>query len=204
MADIADRFPELRHLPGGRHPKHHLRLLTVAGILLAVAIVVGALLALSGLDGSGGNPTAPAPDPNPARVPVLAVHGSLSYSGSSSGYLAIVEGTNLCPQCPVVPETNDQFSPPVAGFAFFFNVTNLGSVWHTVGGFTISGPSYGGVPIFHVLAVFCCGPSYQESTESVGMVPGSTTGLMVFVAAPEIPGSGLPGYTLNFYAVSSD
>ena len=202
MDDIGDRFPELRHAAGRRHPRRQLRWLTAGGIVLAVAVVAGSLLALSWLNGPGG--TGAPPDPNPGQVPVLGVHASLSYSGSASGYLAIVEGTNLCPHCPVVPETNYQFSPPVAGFAFFLNVTNLGNSYHTVGGFTVSGPSVGGVPIFRLLAVFCCGPGYYESTELVGLTPGSTMALMAFVAADAIPASGWPGYTLTFYAVSPD
>ncbi len=187
-----------------RHPRHRLRVLTLVGVVVAIGAVVGSLLALSYLNGSGGSGGTSPPDPNPAKVPILGVHGSLSYNGSSSGYLAIVEGSNLCAQCPVIPETNYEFTPPVAGFAFFFNVTNLGNVYHTVGGFRIAGPSVGGTSVFRLLAVFCCAPGYQESTEMVGLVPGLTMGLMVFVAAPSIPSSGMPGYTIDFYAVSSD
>lgn len=208
-ADGSVDRPDAGAVPPHRHPahRHHHRspVTTLVLLLIAIGAVAATSFAVLWVYGPGSSPGASSPtNLNPGNVPVLAVRGSLSYSGNSSGYLSIVEGANLCARCPVVPSTNNQFTPPVAGFSFYFNVTNLGSVYHTLGAFSIASPAYGGMPIFRLGAVFCCGPTYQETTESVGLVPGQTMALMVFLEAASIPEAGAPGFTLDFFAVSSD
>ena len=143
------------------------------------------------------------PNPNPGDVPILGVQGQINFTGTNSGYLTLVGGANLCPQCPVVPTEDDRYTPPVAGFWFFLNVSNVGSVYHSVDAFKLVGPSYAGAPIFLIRAVFCCGPSYEEAAESVGFTPGQTIALEVFVQATSISTTGTAGYHLAFYAMSA-
>ena len=170
----------------------------------AVVVIVG-VLAFVALSRPPQTVSTPAyPNPNPGNVPVVAISGAINFTGSSSGYLSLVGGADLCPQCPVVPTEDFQYTPPVAGLALFLNVTNLGSTYHTIESFHLASPSVQGTAIFTIRAVFCCGPGYEETTESVGLTPGQTIGLLVFIQSSAVPSDNPSGYSLALYLSSAD
>ena len=202
--------PHHPHSPHPLEPPRHLhaqrrRRRIILATVAAVLVLVVAIAAVAWLDRSTGSSSAsPYPNPNPGNVPILAVQGQINFTGNASGYLEIDGGSNLCPQCPVVPTEDERYTPPVAGFWFFLNVTNVGSIYHSVTAFKLVSPTYGSAPIFLIRAVFCCGPSYEEAAESVGFTPGQTIGLEVFVQSTSIPSTGPPGYDLDFYLLTAD
>jgi len=201
----ASRRPVHPH-PHYRHgARHWLRGHLVLTAILVAILSVTAVVALAWLERPTATASGPSyPNPNPGNIPVLGVHGQLNFTGSSSDYLTLVGGSNLCPQCPMVPTSDLRYTPPVAGFTFFLNVTNIGSVYHTISAFKLVSPTFAGAPVFLIRAVFCCGPTYAETAETVGFTPGQTIGLMVFVQSEMIPSNGVPGYELDFYIFTSD
>jgi hypothetical protein len=222
MSDGSDpaaaRSAEERRVPPASHPSpgsHHRprhgpfhrgrSRIIVAAVALAVIVLV-AVLVLAWVDRPAGNGStgSPYPNPNPGKIPVVGIHAALNYSGATSDYFEIVEGANLCPQCPIVPSEDFQFTPPVAGFWVFFNVTNLGTAYHTVDQFKLLSPTYNGSPVFTIHAVFCCGPGYEEPASFVGLTPGQTMGLGVLVQAVTVPANGSSGYSLDLYLLTSD
>ena len=187
------------------HPRHWGPRRTLA---VAAAVTLGAIAVIAAVawyEAPAASPSGPSyPNPNPGNVPILGVQGQINFTGSSTDYLTLVGGSDLCPQCPVVPSEDERYTPPVAGAWFFLNVTNLGAVYHTLDAFRLVSPTYGGAPVFLIRAVFCCGPSYGEAAESVGFTPGQTIGLELFVQATSIPATASSGIDLSFYLLSAD
>jgi hypothetical protein len=175
----------------------------LVAVLLAV-VAVSAIAVVAWVELPGSPLGTSLPNLNPGNVPILGVQGQINFTGSSSDYLTLVGGSNLCPLCPVVPTATDRYTPPVVGFWFFLNVSNLGTTYHTIDSFKLVGPTSGNAPIFLVRAVLCCGPSYEEPSQSVGFTPGQTIGLEVFVQATSIPATGTSGYYLSFYMLSAN
>jgi hypothetical protein len=175
----------------------------VAATVALAAIAV--IAAVAWLERPVSSPAGPSyPNPNPGNVPILGVQAQINFTGTSSDYLTLVGGADLCPQCPVVPTEDQRYTPPVAASWFFLNVTNIGAVYHTIDAFKLVSPTYGGAPVFLIRAVFCCGPSYEEAAESIGFTPGQTIALELFVQSTSIPATASSGYHLSFYLLSAD
>lgn len=143
------------------------------------------------------------PNLNPYNEAVQAVLASITYNGNSSGYFAALEGTQLCDRCPVVPHTDDLFSPPFVGFWFYVNVTNSANQWETLTNFTVS--TSGTDPTLFTLEwVVCCYPLYQYLVlaDGAGFTAHQTLGLGVFTEAAQLPDVGPSGFTLDFNVTS--
>jgi len=149
------------------------------------------------------SPPPSGPNLNPYNETISAVLASITYTGSSSGYFAALQGTQICPRCPVIARTESVFSPPFVGFPFYVNVTNGAGQWETLSNFTLS--TGGANPTLFVLAlVVCCYPLYQYLVlaDGVGFVPDQTLGLGGFAEAGELPDVGPAGFTLYFNVTS--
>lgn len=150
--------------------------------------------------GGGGTPPNPGPDPNPQHDRVVAIYASIAYTGAQKDYLEIVEAGNLCPECPIVVPADPAFTPQVAQLAFYFNVTNVDTAYHSFGNFSVSAT----VPsAFHLYGAFCCFPAFNEESEQIGLTPGQTFGLVVYAQADSLAGPAEVDYTLQFSASTS-
>ncbi len=186
-----------------RAPRRRPAYLRVAVPLAAVLVVVGGIVAYSLSVRTAPNGPPPPPDLNPARDRVGAVYAQVDYAGNASGYIALAESGNLCTRCPLVLPTDLNVSPPRAGFFVYFNVTNIGTDYHSIDtvSVNITGPTGGAS--FVVLGSFCCAPGYAEQTDAIGLVPGLTMGLSVYLFATGLPEAVAATYTLELTLLSS-
>jgi hypothetical protein len=179
----------------------------VLAAILSAEIVIGAGIATdwfwfgpaSGSSTSGGGK--PGPNPNPYNETILGVWASINYTDAASGYFTALQGLDICGHCPARPFTDYNFSPPVAGFWFYFNVTNNGSQYETISNFTVA-TSGANPSLFTPGFVACCYPSYELTTAKVGFTPGETFALAGFVHAASIPDVGPSGFVLYFNVTS--
>jgi len=185
------------------------RWLVIGLPFLVTVVVVGSVIAW-GLEtrspstsGTSGGGAPPGPDPNPQHDRIVAVYAKILYTGSQSNYLSITESGNLCGQCPVVVPADYAYSPPVAGFTFFLNLTNPDTAYHTVGNFSVNTTNPSGGSPFKLVFVACCDPAYDEQTDAMGLTPGQTFGVDVFVTAASLQSATEVDYTLQFWATSS-
>lgn len=176
---------------------------------LVTVVVIGAVIywGVHSRSGStststgGGSPSGP--DPNPQHDRIVGVYAKILYSGGSSNYLTIAGSGNLCSQCPVVVPADYAYSPPVAGFTFYLNISNPDTVYHTIGSFSVNTTGPAGSSPFKLVFVACCDPGYGEETEEMGLTPGQTFGVDVFVTAASLQSSSEVDYTLQFWATSA-
>jgi hypothetical protein len=197
---------------GPPRPRRRRRVLAWIGVacLAAVVIEVGATTDLFGLGGllksSGTTSGSPGPNPNPYNEIVYSVLGAIDYTDGNRTLLGL-EGAELCSRCPAVPLVNENYSPPVAGVWFYFNITNDGSNWTTLSHFQVS--TSGSDPeLFVLVAVVCCYPGYSENVtlSGPGFSPATEgsqpTGLAGYAIALSIPYDGAAGYNITFSATS--
>jgi hypothetical protein len=171
------------------------------GAVLSAEIVVWTGVATDwfGLTSSGGSSggTSPGPNPNPYNETVRSVVANVTYTGNLSGYFPALQGQDICGHCPARPFTDDNYAPPVAGFWFYFNVTNTAAYYETIVNFTLS--TSGANPhLFTPGYARCCYPQYQSYAGMVGFTPGRTFGLEAFVYAASLPDVGPSGFVLYF------
>ncbi|HLN50507.1 MAG TPA: hypothetical protein VK455_00375 [Thermoplasmata archaeon] len=176
--------------------------------ILSAEIVIGAGIATdwfwfgpasgSSAPGGGGKP---GPNPNPYNETILGVWAGISYTGAMSGYFIALQGKEICGHCPAIPFTDYNFSPPVAGFWFYFNVTSNATTYETISNFTVA-TSGANPELFSPGFVSCCYPSYESTTARVGFTPSETVGLAAFVHAASIPDVGPSGFVLYFNVTS--
>lgn len=145
--------------------------------------------------GSGTNP--PGPNPNPYNELIRGVVVNVTYTGNLSGYFPALENQDVCGRCPALPFMDDNYTPPVAGFWFYFNVTNDAAYYETIANFTLS-TSGTNPELFVPGYAKCCYPWFESYAAMVGFTPGQTFGLAAFVYAPSIPDVGSSGFVLYF------
>ena len=171
------------------------------GVVLSAEIVVWTGVATnwfrptSSTTSSGTTPTGP--NPNPYDEVVQAVFVNVTYSGNLSGYFPALQDQDVCGHCPARPFTDENYSPPVAGFWFYFNVTNTAAYWETIANFTLS-TSGANPQLFTPGYAKCCYPNYNIYVGGLGFTPGQAFGLEVFVYAASLPDVGSAGFTLYF------
>lgn len=176
--------------------------------LAAVTVEAGALTGWFGLSSTAtsvaavGNTAPWGPDPNPFHETVRAVYATISYPGASSGYFSIRPAGNLCPACPAPPQLDQSQNPPVAGFHFFFNVTNTATEYLSFGNFTLTVVGTASASPFSLRGVLCCFPNYEELTPGASLTPGQSLGFLVYVTAARIPSNGGQGYSLELRATA--
>jgi hypothetical protein len=204
---MASSSPVISYRPPRRRPG----LLTWIAVVCVVAVLieVGAVTNGFGLahllfPSKGTSPGPSGPNPNPYNETILAVTASIVY-GTGRGEFPALQGTDLCNLCPALPLENASYDPPVAGFWFFFNVTNEGTNGTHIGNFTL-GTSGSEPHLFRMVNVVCCSPRYEEVVTAVYFTPvgttGSSFGLAAYVIASSIPPTVLGGYTLYFNSTS--
>ena len=176
--------------------------------LAAVTVEAGVLTGWFGLSSTAtsvaavGNTAPWGPDPNPYNETIQAVYASISYSGPSSGYFSIRPAGNLCPGCPMRPQLDQSQNPPVAGFHFFFNVTNSGTEYLSFANFTLAVVGTASASPFGLRGVLCCFPNYEELTPGASLTPGQSLGFLVYVTATRIPSNDGHGYALELRATA--
>ena len=194
--------------PYDRRRRRRHRLLVYTPFLVAVLIVAAVLYwgwaTRSGGTSSANSGTPSGPDPNPQHDRITAIAGDIRYTGNTSGYLSILEQGNLCSQCPLVVPSVERYSPPVAGIVFFVNVSNVDTFYHTFGAFSINATSPSDSSPFSIYEIQCCYPVFGESVDTVGITPGHSVGLLVFIAAASLAGPAQVDYALEFAIASSD
>jgi hypothetical protein len=176
------------------------------GAVLAAEIVVWTGVATNwfGVIPAGGSSPkgTPEPNPNPYNETVRKVVAAVNYTGNLSGYFPALQGLDICGHCPAVPFNDTAFSPPVAGFWFYFNVTNTASYYESISNFTVT--TSGANPnLFLPGYAKCCYPGFLSFVAQVGFVPGQTFGLEAFVHAAFLPNVGPSGFTLYFNVTSA-
>ena len=113
----------------GRQRKSHPRTFVLAILCAAIIVVeVGAVTNLFGLlNKPSSTTTTTEPNLNPFAEMVATILSEVKYTGGSSGYLAELEGQELCKtSCPSLTVYTFH-DPPEIGLYFFFNVTNTAS-----------------------------------------------------------------------------
>ena len=180
----------------------------VLGVIICVEIVVWMGVGTdwfgwgpSHVGTSSGNGNGSSPSLNPFNETIQSVLAGIRYDGNRSGYFPALDGTDVCGHCPALPFTDENYAPAVAGFWFYFNVTNTAPVFESISNFSLS--TSGANPgLFTPGGLACCFPSFGSPTIAVGFLPGQTLGLAVFVHAPTIPNVGPAGFTLFFNATT--
>lgn len=204
-------------LPNDPHPHHgthaarswrrHRRVLIIAVPPLVVVAVWAILFAVYWGPSSSGpasaSPPPNVPNLNPGNIPILSVTGALAAAGGDSGMVTFVGGTNLCPQCPVVPRTGANLNPPVVRFLFEFNLSDTGGTSQNVGGFGISISGGYGTDPFVLYQVLCCTPDFGETVGTIFMTAGQSIGFEAVVTAAAIASDAGSGYNMVFNATYS-
>ena len=168
----------------------------VAAVVIEVALFTNGFGLLSARASSSGS-TPPGPGPNPYDVNVTSVTADLAYNGKGVNPFPALVGGELCTRCPMAPRADDNFTPAVAALYVYFNVTNAGTNWTTLGNFTLS--TSGSNASLFTLRSITVGPSYDEPTPQVGFTPGMTQGLLAIVTSPSVPPNGGVGYALTLH-----
>ena len=195
---MGDRDPVLEAFRApGRAPRGWRGSLRVLLPLVVGLVVVGGIVAYS--LSTRTSPSAPPPPPNlnPAGDRVGAVYAQVDYAGNATGYLSIAESGNICTRCPLVLPTDLNVTPPRAGFFVYLNVTNIGADYHSIDAISVNVTGASGGAAFVVLGSFCCAPGYAEQTDAIGLVPGLTMGLSVYLFATGLPTDVSATYTLE-------
>jgi hypothetical protein len=169
------------------------------GVVLAAEIVVWTGVATNWFGPVPGVPgtTSPGPNPNPYNETVAAVIANVTYTGNLSGYFPALQNENVCGHCPALPFMDDNYTPAVAGFWFYFNVTNNAAYYETFVNFTLT-TSGANPQLFTPGYVRCCYPGYESYAAQVGFTPGMTWGVEAFVYAASLPNVGPSGFVLYF------
>ncbi len=177
----------------------------VVAVLVEVGAVTNGFGVPAALGRHGGSGSGPGVDPaNPYDVNVTAIRAAIVYGGGVQVFPAL-QGTDLCPGCPESPRENTNFTPPVAGIWFYFNVTNVGNNISQITSFALS--SSGTNPhLFVLVGVLCCYPSYEEEVGNTTFgAEGSdwdSWGFEALAVAAYLPYNGGLGYELYFNATS--
>jgi hypothetical protein len=167
----------------------------IAAVLIEVALFTNGFGLLAAKSTGGSTP--PGPNPNPYEVNVTGLSSDLAYSGGGTNpFPALVDG-QLCNRCPVAPKENANYSNLGSVLFIYFNVTNTGSNWTTLGNFTLT--TSGTNPHLFTLQSITVGPSYNEPTTLTGFTPGQTKALLAFVSASTLPANGGVGYALTLH-----
>lgn len=174
------------------------------GAVLAAEIVVWTGVATNwfGLAPGASSGTTPGPNPNPYNEVVQGVIANVTYSGNLSDYFPALQNQEVCGHCPAQPFMDDNYSPPVAGFWFYFNVTNTAAYYESIGNFTLS-TSGANPQLFTPGYAKCCYPHYLSYAAAAGFTPDQTFGLEVFVYATSLPDVGPSGFILYFNVTAS-
>jgi hypothetical protein len=179
----------------------------VLGAILSAEIVIWTVRAT---DWFGWAPGSGAPGPsgtqepnlNPYNESIQEVVASIDYTTNASGYFPALQGTDICGHCPARPFTDYNVSPAVAGFWFYFNVTNDAPDWEWISNFSIA-TSGANPELFGPGFVACCYPDYYQSeTNQPLFPPNATWGFAAFVQATSIPDVGPGGFVLYFNVTS--
>lgn len=177
----------------------------ILGVVLSAEIIVWAGVATNWFgsfsSGTSNGTTAPGPNPNPYGELVQAVIAHIVYTGNLSGYFPALQDQNVCGHCPAQPFTDDNYSPPVAGFWFNFNVTNTAPYDESIVNFTLN-TSGANPQLFRPGIVRCCYPTYQSPAAQLVFILDQTLGLKVFVYAASVPDVGPSGFILYFNVTS--
>jgi hypothetical protein len=179
----------------------------VAAVLIEVGAVTDGFGIPAAIRHGGGSSSGPGFDPaNPYDENVTEILSSISYGGGREVFPAL-QGSDLCdPGCPEAPtEMFFNYTPPVAGLWFYFNVTNVGPNISVLSNFTLS--SSGPDPHLFVLAgITCCYPTYEEEVGSTDFGPSGSDwdawGFSALVVSSYIPSDGPTGYVLYLNSTS--
>lgn len=185
--------------PGAGAAKRHFGLVLSAVLSAEIVLWAGVGTDWFGLaaSGSSSGTTAQGPNPNPYNETVQHVYADVTYTGNLTGYFPALEGVDICNHCPARPFTDDEFTPPVAGFWFYFNVTNKASYDESITNFTLA--TSGANPELFVPGYALVGyPTYLSRAARVQFLPDQTIGMAAFVYAVSIPDVGPGGFVLYF------
>lgn len=181
----------------------------VVACAVAVLVEVGAVTNGFGVPAllvrHGGSASGPGVDPaNPYDVNVTVIRAAIVY-GEGVEVFPALQGANLCPGCPATPRENTNFTPPVAGLWFYFNVTNVADNISILANFTLT--TSGTNPHLFILAdVLCCYPSYGEEAGDTEFGPAGSNwdawGFEALAVASYVPYNGGLGYELYFNTTS--
>lgn len=190
-------------------PRRRTRLVTwaVVACVAAVLIEVGAVTNGFGLapllfppSKPGPGPGPPGPNPNPYNMTIFGVISAITYAKDPDSFPSL-QGVNLCNRCPELPPENTNYTPPVAGVWFYFNVTNDGLNTTNISNFTLT--TSGASPhLFKLVGVVCCSPKYEEVVTTIDFVHDETFGLGGLATASSVPDTAVGGYTLYFNVTS--
>ncbi len=168
----------------------------VAAVLIEVALFTNGFGLVRSAATGGGTPS-PGPNPNPYAVNVTSVTAALVFNGKGTNPFPFLVGGELCSRCPQAPQANANYSSEGAVLLVYFNVTNSGENWTTLGNFTLttSGPN----PSLFTLNSMQVGPAYGEPTPQIGFTPGQTDGLLAFISVGNLTSNGGVGYALTLH-----
>ncbi|MGP8078064.1 MAG: hypothetical protein ACLQD8_00745 [Thermoplasmata archaeon] len=192
-----------------RGAKHH-PVVVAVGIACAVAVLleVGAVTDFFGLVHHASGSKAPTgPDLNPHHEMILDVVWAVDYTGASKNYFSQINGASFCPECPELPNSYAQYSPPEIGIYFYFNVTNtaVGDESFSLPTLGTSGPD---AALFNITTYCCFSTSNTPYSEPLSgplhFVPGQTVGLRGYVwTTVIIPVSVSGNYTVYYNTTSA-